>query len=381
MKNRLRPLSSLLRRPPRQLRFTREGKVLVGIALAVGGAAINTGHNLLYFGWGLILAAIVISGVLSELSLQALRVVPRRPEELRAGALSPLPLVVTNPRRRLPSLGLELDLRLERRSTAADELIVKAPYLLRLDPGAEAELLATSRPRRRGVYLVTEARARTTYPFGFFEKTRPIVFDSPVEVEVFPARIELPGVTRSLLSRLGDVPAGQRGPGDDFYSLRPFAHGDDPRAVHWRRSARTGRLVTKETEVQGAREVVLELPFPSVLPPAARGAGLTEHVLACVGSLLEDLLSAGVAVGLRTAGVDLPPATGPRQRACVLSALARVQPTAPLPELGGSARRAARLGVVAPGWPAPVHVDHLIELPPPAEPEGASPPASTRSAA
>ena len=49
-------------RAPRQLEFTREGKILVAIALAVGAAAINTGNNLLLLGWGLVLSAIVISG-------------------------------------------------------------------------------------------------------------------------------------------------------------------------------------------------------------------------------------------------------------------------------------------------------------------------------
>jgi hypothetical protein len=35
-------------RPPRKLKFTREGKYFLGITLGVGFAAINTGNNLLY---------------------------------------------------------------------------------------------------------------------------------------------------------------------------------------------------------------------------------------------------------------------------------------------------------------------------------------------
>ena len=34
-------------RPPRRLRFTREGNWFVFLALAIGLAAINTGNNLL----------------------------------------------------------------------------------------------------------------------------------------------------------------------------------------------------------------------------------------------------------------------------------------------------------------------------------------------
>ena len=55
------------RRPPRKLKFTREGKFFVGITLGVGFAAINTGNNLLYLLLGMLLSLIVLSGVMSEL--------------------------------------------------------------------------------------------------------------------------------------------------------------------------------------------------------------------------------------------------------------------------------------------------------------------------
>jgi len=42
-------------RPPRKLKFTREGKYFLGITLGVGFAAINTGNNLLYLLLGMLL--------------------------------------------------------------------------------------------------------------------------------------------------------------------------------------------------------------------------------------------------------------------------------------------------------------------------------------
>src|SRR5512147_2227428 len=66
-------------RLPRRLRITREGKYYVGITLGVGFAGINTGNNLLYLLLGLLLALIVISGVLSEMSLRHLRITRRLP--------------------------------------------------------------------------------------------------------------------------------------------------------------------------------------------------------------------------------------------------------------------------------------------------------------
>src|SRR6185436_19935940 len=51
-------------RPPRKLKFTREGKYFLGITLGVGFAAINTGNNLLYLLLGMLLSLIVLSGVM-----------------------------------------------------------------------------------------------------------------------------------------------------------------------------------------------------------------------------------------------------------------------------------------------------------------------------
>ncbi len=83
-RSRLRSRLSLMR-PPRKLKFTREGKFFVGITLGVGFAAINTANNLLYLLLGMLLALIVVSGVMSEISLRDLTVVRRLPQRAQVG--------------------------------------------------------------------------------------------------------------------------------------------------------------------------------------------------------------------------------------------------------------------------------------------------------
>src|ERR1700731_3059097 len=72
-------------RPPRRLKFTREGKFFVGVTLGVGFAAINTANNLLYLLLGMVLGAIGVSGVLSELSLRGLLALRRLPLRAQGG--------------------------------------------------------------------------------------------------------------------------------------------------------------------------------------------------------------------------------------------------------------------------------------------------------
>ena len=64
--------SRWLRGPGRKLTVAREGRWVIGITIGVGLAAINTGNNLLFLVWGMLLSAVMLSGVLSEAALRGL---------------------------------------------------------------------------------------------------------------------------------------------------------------------------------------------------------------------------------------------------------------------------------------------------------------------
>src|SRR3954469_3472854 len=83
-------------RPPRRLSFTREGRIIVILAVAVGFAAINTGNNLLYLLLGWLLSFIIASGTLSEMTLKKLSVDRRPPPRLWANEPFLMEVVIKN---------------------------------------------------------------------------------------------------------------------------------------------------------------------------------------------------------------------------------------------------------------------------------------------
>ena len=95
--------------PPRRLKFTREGKFFVGITLGVGFAAINTANNLLYLLLGMLLALIVVSGLMSELSLRDLTVVRRLPLRAQVGRAHLVEIEVFNHKGMVPSYAIEVE--------------------------------------------------------------------------------------------------------------------------------------------------------------------------------------------------------------------------------------------------------------------------------
>src|SRR3989304_2290822 len=105
------PTPSPRRRRPR---FARSVKVTsVGIrylllCLAVGLAAVNTGNNLLYLLFAMMLSLILVSGVLSERALRRLTVTRTLPPRLFAGTPIPCRVTVANARRWMPSFSLRL---------------------------------------------------------------------------------------------------------------------------------------------------------------------------------------------------------------------------------------------------------------------------------
>lgn len=343
------------RRAPRTLKMRREGKVVVGVALAVGFAAINTGNNLLFLAWGMVLSAIVVSGVLSESTLRSVRLVALPVQQARAGDRCVVRVDLENRSRRFPAFGVELRLDL---NTPRGAHAVEGPYQLRIEPRERRQLKAAWVPPVRGAYTVQGVRATTAYPFGLFEKTRRFVRPQPLQFWVAPPRVEVDALRVEVAARAGWAPARHMGFGEDYFSLRLYREGDDPRWVYWRRSARQGRWVVRENEALSAREVLLELHLPAERDPPNTNA---EAAIATLGSLAEMLLRQGYRVGIWTAGVWLPPEAGERQVGRVMGALARLECEAPLPAAQIS-RGLLRVALVPQGGGRPDAADVVLPL-------------------
>ncbi len=238
-------------KPPRRLKFTREGKFFVGITLGVGFAAINTGNNLLYLLLGMLLALIIVSGLMSELSLRDLTVVRRLPLRAQVGKPHLVEIEVFNHKGRVPSYAIEVeDLR-------AGQPADKRCFFLKISPKSAQVAAYRRTPAKRGRDKHVGFRIATRFPFGLFEKSREVPAEG--ELVIYPAIdvLQLPAITSGRHSG-GDASFG-RGHGDDYLGLKLLRDGEDPRDVHWRKSASIGQLVTRERAREARPDVVLAL--------------------------------------------------------------------------------------------------------------------------
>lgn len=344
---------------PRKLQITTGGKIIISIAFVIGFAAINTGNNLLFLGWGLILSSIVLSGVLSESTLRVLKLGTETYPLLRAGRSQNLGTKLSNASGSWPAFGLQLEPQWKKSADEPEQVSCRSreSFELRLDQGSTTDIRVRVLPLKRGALELRAWKAATAFPFGFFNKSREIGRDKTLWVA--PAKLELNLPTQIILARLGHQPSRQKGRGDEFFSLKPYKEGDDPRHIHWKRSARTGRLVSLEHEAQATRQLVVSV-ITKGLPSARK-----ELALATLGSFCEELLGAGHKVGLHSEGIFFTPQGGNRALLHILQSLAKHSDQNPLAPLGRLDEAAlikidAGRGVIATGGTV-LTLDELVE--------------------
>lgn len=118
---------------------------------------------------------------------------------------------------------------------------------------------------RRGWFEFPPVPLTTRAPFGFYAAAHTV--EAPTGVLVFPESRELKRFP--LFDRLPaqENPFPQIGLAGEFMGVRDYRPGDSRRQVHWRSTARAGRLIVKEfaEETQPGLTIALDLRASSVL--------------------------------------------------------------------------------------------------------------------
>jgi uncharacterized protein (DUF58 family) len=136
-------------------------------------------------------------------------------------------------------------------------------YVEGLPPGGSAEVDITRPALHRGVVDGCQISLQSSAPLGLLAVTRATSYHQPFVVHpavVAPARSAAP--LRGIDDAIDPVP----GPGLDIAGVREWQHGDDPRRVHWRSTARRGRLIVAERGLGAAATLSLAVVGPSEAP-------------------------------------------------------------------------------------------------------------------
>jgi uncharacterized protein (DUF58 family) len=202
----------------------------------------------------------------------------------------------------------------------------------RLDPGAEARLGWVFTPARRGLLKIRLVGVGSLFPFGFLKKMSGI--DLETEAHVWPAPVEYrrhrgAGARRSM----GELQRTRAGNEGEMIALRRYQAGDSHRLIHWKASARSGRLLIRQFSAQDAEACSLWLNTDAAVWTRPEQF---ELLIRFAATLAQDLFRSG---RLLSAAIDEGPEAPLRRVADLesfLDRLAEANPQ-PVPARGSSA--------------------------------------------
>jgi uncharacterized protein (DUF58 family) len=240
-----------------RLSITRLGWEYLLALMLIGLFAVNSGNNLLYLVFSLMLGLFLVSGVVSRRSLRNLKPLDLDEGNLFARVRGGLRLRFQDgaPGR---IRGLELRLAMEGGE-------VETAFFAGGGGDAEPVAVLHARAGKRGWTRLTGLELRTRHPFGFLEKAWRFELDRALLVLPHP---RAPQASPGEPSREGQVRTLPR-PGDSSpEGARPMRSGDSPARVHWKRSAQRpqGELWVRTFEEEQPLALHLELDLGAWAP-------------------------------------------------------------------------------------------------------------------
>ncbi|MDP9174630.1 MAG: DUF58 domain-containing protein [Planctomycetota bacterium] len=282
----------IFRRPSIDLSLT--GAIYSAMMLFMGLAAANSQANLLFGLFGIMIGILITSNFLCRLVLSRLRVSRILPDHAFVGGSATIQYRFQNAKRFWPSLSVSLS------ELDGSEAFMRQPhaYLLHSAAGTTVQVPIEVYPKRRGLHKLSKFQLSTSFPFGFIH--RAIARRQEDSILIYPAAAEvspnLIALCRSAERGGADMRPRANG-NDEFYGVKEFRAGQNPRQIYWKRSARTGTLIAKEMAQISPPQLLL-LVDTFLADDQSQSRASMERTIAMAGSLARQALENGMAVGL-----------------------------------------------------------------------------------
>jgi len=260
--------------PPVQIRqrfrLTRLGLHFLFVATftMIGGAL--RGFNLLLVLSGLLIGALLIQWRASRWVIESSLVARRLPADAFAGLRFRVHYRVRNVSRLLPVWTIRIDDRIA--AVQSDDLSSAGCGVGVVGPAETVTAHYDCVVSTRGVYKFGPLQVSTSFPFSLLLARR-IVSEESV-LYVYPRMLTLrKGWQQMLETKQGGAASVARrsGPHEgDFFGLREWQTGDNPRWIHHRTTARVGEPIVRQFEQQRRFDACLLVDCYS--PDAGRGS-------------------------------------------------------------------------------------------------------------
>ena len=316
--------------------FTRRFLVLLGFGALPLLLLWSSSHKLAWVKWGLLgydllLLLIAYVDLRRTESLAAFEVTRRLPRRFMIGEDNEVQLDLACHLRR-PHLRLQVKdeyppaLELRGHRLFDVELTRKSTDLGR------ATLSYILHAAGRGDYTFGDVALRWPSPWGLVIKQG--LVPAAETVKVYPninqARQHELSARRNRQLAAGLRRTRLRGQGREFESLRDYVRGDELRHVSWTATARRGRLITRQYQVERNQSIVVMLDAGRLMTSRIERLSKLDHAINAALAIGYVAVRGGDNIGLlvfnRQVSTYLPPRRGHAQLAAMTEALYNVKP-------------------------------------------------------
>jgi len=191
-----------------------------------------------------------------------------------------------------------------------------------------------TRTRARGLYVLGPVAVTARDPFGFFSYTR--TFGEQANILVYPNAPELPNfyIPPANLPGEGRFRRRTHNITPNVSGIRPYESGDSYNRIHWRATARTGKLMVKQFELDPASDIWLALDLQQSVHAGEGEDGTEEGAVQVCASIARYFINAHRSVGLMSFSDDLridEPERGANHYTRLLESLALASATGDVP--------------------------------------------------
>jgi uncharacterized protein (DUF58 family) len=279
---------------------TRAGLLFAATLVTMLLASINYQLSLGYVLTFLLAGAGITSMHQTHATLRGLTLHLRPPAPSFAGEPAWLDVVLTSPARQRYGIGIGFDGDAEHQAwvdvPAAGQAVARVGFV----------------PPHRGLHRVPTLRVETRFPLGLFRAWT--VWRPAARALAWP-RPEVPAAPLPPSHALaGESSQAKASDGGEYEGVRAYRRGDTLKRVVWKKVARSGELVSRDTSAAAARELWLDYQAAALPGVEQKLSRLAAWVVAAD--------RAGVPHGLKLPGVEIAPAHGDGHRVRLLEALA-----------------------------------------------------------
>lgn len=267
----------------RSLEPTREGKRFLIASSLIAVAAFNTGNNLIYLIFSLMLSFLVLSVVLARMNMSGLSLDVGDGQAVFAGEETSLTLLLKNGKSLIPSYSVKCWVTGSHVPAYYDVI----PAL------KDAERDVRISFQKRGLYRCADFRVESGFPFILLNARKKINVSG--SLLVYPFLVDVSAGINQIVATGAAEALSAADAGDDLYALRKFREGDDWRRIHWKASAKRQVYFVKEyAEYRGLKvTIILDNRLPE-------GGELFEKAVSLAASLAKDFIARGYYVSLVT---------------------------------------------------------------------------------